>query len=462
MQLEQHNSFTLIRRAPAWFLDYLGRHLSVPIDLGTEAGTRFGTTWTHQGQRYGTLLRGDRIPAGLTSHVLALAKHYRIEHVHHTDARQRPPDAVPLWCVTAPWRSYQDDVHYQLTHYPCGVIDAPPRSGKTLMVARYLDVMNLPSVYVAPSVQIVRQTYEVLVRYFGEDLVSRLDGSAKPREKDPEKHFVVATAPSAAAMPREWWDQRELLAIDEFHHAAAETYHRINDLAENVYYRVGLTGTHFRTGDDRMAMEAVCSYLLHKIPVAYLVENGWLARPQVFFAPTGAPPTGGIDWRIAYARGIVECERRNQLVRETAICMQTNGIPNIVLTRRRAHADELGEMIPDSVVVKGGENALTSRSVKEFGRGRYQTLVGTSVIGEGVDIPSAGALIYASGGSDGVQMMQSYFRPLTAVQGKAVGRIYDFTDTHHGTLHRHSTKRAAMAREQLGEAGRVVVPAEGR
>lgn len=457
MQLDRHNAWTTIRRAPSWFLDYLGRHLSVPVEVGTDPGVRFGALWTYEGQRYGTLLKGDRVPAGLTAHVEQLAQHYRLP-VSLVDARVRPEDQMPLWSVTANWRPYQGQVHHQVTRWPCGVIDAPPRSGKTMMAARTIDTYNVPSVYIAPSVQIVRQTYEVFASFFGTDLVSRLDGSAAPHERDPEKRIVVATANSAVRMPREWWDARDLLVIDEFHHAAAETYHRINDLAANVYYRYGFTGTHFRTGDDRLAMEAVCSYLLHKIPVEYLVENDWLAAPHVFFIPVRTTGTGAADWRVAYQRGIVECDYRNELVVQTAACMAANAIPSIVLTKRRAHADALGERIPNSVVVKGGENALTSRSVREFLKGRYEVLIGTSVIGEGVDVPRAAALIYASGGADGVPMMQSYFRPLTAAPGKSVGRIYDFIDMHHGLLERHSRRRAEMARSQLGRAGTVIVP----
>ena len=124
----------------------------------------------------------------------------------------------------------------------------------------------------------------------------------------------------------------------------------------------------------------------------------------------------------------------------------------IVLTRRRAHADLLGSLIHNAVVVKGGEGVLSSRAVHDFQEGRHQVIVGTTVIGEGVDVPRASALVFASGGNDGVMMMQSYFRPLTARPGKEVGRIYDFIDSHHGTLRKHSENRIAMARAQLGAA----------
>jgi len=122
-----------------------------------------------------------------------------------------------------------------------------------------------------------------------------------------------------------------------------------------------------------------------------------------------------------------------------------------VLTRRRAHADALADAIPEAKVVKGGEGALTSNTVQDFVDGKFNVLVGTSVIGEGVDVPRAAALVYAGGGNEGVQMMQSYFRPLTAHEGKRVGLIYDFDDRHHRMLLRQSNARQRSVKDQLGD-----------
>lgn len=459
MRITQHNAYTSIEDTPAWLLDAITRHLSIevdPLDPATESQERFGVHWWYTDtnepgalrRRFASLVRGRIVPAGLTAHVAALGRHYGVS-VTVSDARIRPEDQMPLWSVSAKWRPYQEDVHKRTVSHETGVIDAPPRSGKTLMAARVLDTHNLPSVYLAPSVQIVRQTYEVMCRQFGEDYVSRLDGDALPHQRDPEKQFIIATAQSAVRMDPTWWAGRKLLIVDEFHHAAADTYHRISNLAVNAYFRFGFTGTHFRTGTDGLAMEAVCSQLLYKVPVSYLVENGWLAAPQVFYLPVGGR-VGAMQYQAAYAKGIVYYKHRNELVVQAAEQLAASGIPALILVRRRKHADRLGEALPYARVVKGGENALTSQTVRDFNAGAFDCLIGTSVLGEGVDVPRAGALIYAAGGGEGVQMMQSYFRPLTPAPGKTRGLIYDFVDRQHATLHKHSKRRIEMVRQQLG------------
>jgi superfamily II DNA or RNA helicase len=453
MKLIRGNAWTEIHGASSEFLTALGSTLSVPVELGTQRGARFGYLWTYEGQLYGSMLHGHRVPAGLTPHVQYIAAQRR-EQCEVSDFRQRPEERLPWWSVrNVPWRPYQDEVQRQIAFYGAGVIDAPPRSGKTLMAARAIDALGLPVLYVAPSVAIVRQTYEVFCKHFGSDFVARLDGEAKPHERDIEKPIVVATAPSAVKQDPLWYRTREVLVIDEFHHAAADTYHRIAQFCDHVFYRFCFTGTHFRTGEDRLAMEAICSSVLRKIEVDELIAHGFLAEPRVIFAKHRAVPLGrrAMDFDAAYQLGIVDNEERNACVAGITNTLTAAGESVIVLTRRRAHADLLGAMVHNAVVVKGGEGALSSKAVREFGEGRFQVLVGTTVIGEGVDVPRASALVFASGGNDGVMMMQSYFRPLTAREGKPAGRIYDFIDTHQGTLQKHSENRVAMARQQLGE-----------
>ena len=459
------NSFAEVRGAPAAFLANLRTHLAVPLEPTNDAAaqaraeSRFGKVFFYEGAPWGSLVRDDgRVPAGLTAHVLALAQHYGL-HAEYRDVRAPPEEQYPLHAVRAKWREYQDAVQRKIVVYGSGVIDAPPRSGKTLMAARAIDAHAQPTIYIAPSVQIVRQTYEVFCSHFGEDLVARLDGEARPEQRDVSKLIVVSTSASAVRQPPEWWATRRMLILDEFHHSAAETYHRINELACNAYYRLAFTGTHFRSGADELAMQAVASQVLYQIPISYLVQHGYLAAPRIVQLPVRAPSLAGLPWEDAYQQGIVECDARNEAITKLACGLADNGIPTIVLTKRRVHADLLGDRIPESVVVKGGEGALTSSAVKAFCDGRGYVLVGTSVIGEGVDVPRAAALVYASAGDASVGMMQSYFRPLTARDGKSVGLIYDFDDRHHGTLRKHAASRRTFAESYIGTT--VVVPGGG-
>ena len=68
-------------------------------------------------------------------------------------------------------------------------------------------------------------------------------------------------------------------------------------------------------------------------------------------------------------------------------------------------------------------------------------LIGTSLLGEGVDLPAADALVYARGESAEVSLIQNAYRVGTAVTGKGSAIIVDFADRHHRKLMLHSHER---------------------
>lgn len=451
MKLWFGNSHGELHGASMSFLATLARHLAVKVEWDTKLGQRFGGRYQYEGEWYATLMKGNRFAAGLVPHVISLCHYYK-QPVEVFDTRQPPEEWVPWWSVKARWRPYQDQVHQKALKRSRGVVDAPPRSGKTLMAARVIDTLAQPTVYLAPSVPIVAQTYKEMVKHFGFNLVARLDGDALPEQKDISKHIVIATAQSAVKQSPEWWATRRMLIIDEFHHAAAETYHIINELADHIYYRYCFTGTHFRTGEDRLAMEAICSQVIHRVGITELVDNGFLAPPRVVYAPVRAMGLASGNWKKVYRECIVKSEVRNEKVAWLAQQLMNMGIPTLVLVRWVSHAKRLHEMLPAAEMVKGNQSPLTSRTIERFKAGAIPCVIGTTVIGEGVDLPQAGALVYASSGGAGVQMMQSYFRPLTAQPGKDTGYIYDFMDLHHKKLLSWSRDRMSLATRYLGES----------
>ena len=68
-------------------------------------------------------------------------------------------------------------------------------------------------------------------------------------------------------------------------------------------------------------------------------------------------------------------------------------------------------------------------------------LIGTSVLGEGVDLPISDALVYARGEKAEVSLLQNAYRVGTAVPGKTEALLVDFADRHSAKLLRHSEER---------------------
>ena len=79
--------------------------------------------------------------------------------------------------------------------------------------------------------------------------------------------------------------------------------------------------------------------------------------------------------------------------------------------------------------------------IDAFVAGEVPILIGTSLIGEGTDLPSADALIYAPGGKAEVGHSQAIYRVCTALPGKKRALVVDFSDQHNETLNHHTIER---------------------
>ena len=77
----------------------------------------------------------------------------------------------------------------------------------------------------------------------------------------------------------------------------------------------------------------------------------------------------------------------------------------------------------------------------ESKEGTVRIVIGTSLMAEGTDLPSADALVLARGGKGDVSLTQASFRVNTAVPGKKYGIIVDFSDRHCASLLKHSVER---------------------
>lgn len=398
--------------------------------------------------------------AGLVPKVRRLLDKYRVPH-KFVDARQRPDDDFPLHSGFK-LRDYQRDLVERALAMGRGVLDSPPRSGKTLMGAAILDANPLPTLWIAPTKGIVHQTARALAKLpLGPDGVVALTGGwPKSPAKSKAMHdvrVVVTTAATAKSAPHSFYRSRHILVIDEFHHAAASTYQQINDLAAPIYYRYGMTGTHFRSDENsEILMDAVLSDVIGRVEVQQLIDLGFLAPVDFVFVPVEEPKLGPCAMDAAYRFGIENHQRRNEWAAWSAQALMAMGKRVIVLVKHVDHGAKLAERIPGSRFVRGaggsGEDTVTDEEVRaaidDFNAGACPCLVGTSVLGEGIDLPAADALVYAKGGSAAVTVTQDVFRVLTASPGKDRAIVVDFADRHHDALSAQSAARGRIyARE---------------
>lgn len=398
------------------------------------------------------------IPSGLLPRLLRACAKMRFPYELH-DLRTRPEEQIPEFCgKTLVDRDYQIAAVENAIKSGRGVLDMPPRSGKTRVGCEIQRRLALNTVWLAPTDRIVQQTRDVLEGFFGQHYVVHQVGT-RGQEKAAQARVVVCTAATADRLSPEFYASREIIIVDEFHHAAAKTYRDIFAKCRHVYYRFGLTGTFFRSGEDGLAMHALLSNTLHKVSSRELLCKGFLVPTQVCFLPVDGPRLRGLPTKSFQGGhgtyGIEQHVIRNKMIRRVVRSLHKSGKKVLILVGTKAHGRllcrDLRRFISAPKGCQFGAVEFVSTDVDRSRQAKVldsfledqevRVLIGTSLLGEGVDLPSADALVYARGGAAEVTLVQNAYRVGTAVPGKEAAIIVDFGDRHHRKLMEHSLER---------------------
>lgn len=369
-----------------------------------------------------------RFGTGLLSHVLrAITLRLALPAPTILDHRKRVvPGVVTFPRYPSLWPHQEEAVRAWVDAGYRGVIDLPPRTGKTRMSAAAIAEVAVPTLVVVPTVELVRQTTQRMNEALGDGTTVGLSGGSSKATRARALSMLrcpvwVATPKTALQLDLK---SRAMLVIDEFHHAAAKMYQDISKQCTHAFYRLGLTGTHFRADRKDMVMRAVLSRAVYSRSVGEMVAGGYLAPTKgVMVRTTGDQP--GLK--------TPDMEYRNQLICWAAQHLMTRGKRVLILAKEIRHVERLAAGIPGSRAVDGRDSKAVRPALDDLEARRIHCVVGTSVIGEGVDVPAADAMVYAAGARSRVKVVQDTFRILTASEGKQHGVLVDMADNHDET-----------------------------
>lgn len=465
---EVSNTRATVYRCPPDILQALDDALRYPTESAEALQNGFiPPGGTHGGwDGWKRLLRRPRasapwLPAGLLSKAVEVVRAEGFG-VQVDDKRVRPIEGVPDLFDPIELFPYQVEAADAAIKAGMGVLDMPPRAGKTRTMLEIYRRLSLPSIWITPTDAIASQTVEVIDSFFGEGHAHRQTGT-KDLRRARSAQVIVCTAQTAVKLPEEIWERLEVLIVDEFHRAASKTYRDISEKAHRTFHRFGMTGTFLRSGNDGLEMLGVLSDVVYKITTAELVELGRLIPTHVAFIPHSAgPKPRGKDWSTLASKGLYDNEHRNSLAAGVAGMLADKGRKVVMLVGTKVQGAKLAKMV-EQLVGRGRTDARyravefisTDRKrdvqksvIKAFNEGAdVRVLIGTSLLGEGVDLPVADALVWCRGGKAEVTLIQGAFRVATQHPGKTDAILVDFGDRTHNRLMEHSLERLRIFSE---------------
>lgn len=382
-------------------------------------------------------------------------------------------------------RPYQITAAEWLSRRKRGLVVAPAGSGKTVIAAAAL----------AMVLERRQRERKVKVGWLC-NTQEQASQAGKALAMFPAIDQAAEVKIRCAAAGTDWFD-RDVLIVDEVHHAPAPGWQA--QIETCVCARWGFTATPNAEGQDAEQRDATLRELfgeewleiprtevgdkLTKARVIMLQASDpgvadkinttsannlkrwtWHAKKKLDAAErthgAGSPQHQAAEaayraalqemspraaWLACVQVGIVADEARNYAAVRAATHHINAGQSTIVLVNEVEHAKTIAECLPSAVACYSAMGAKARRhALYNFKTGAVKCIVATSLADEGLDVPIASVLVLISGGRNKAKAEQRTGRVLRTFAGKTEAIIYDFTDSHHRLMAAHSEARVRV------------------
>lgn len=398
--------------------------------------------------------RTGSFPTGLVTGVVEAlrARNYEVEVV---DSRVVPPvdpsSNFDLIGVKMEGKyDYQLDACKKMVEAKQGIVKAATNSGKSEIACAVTKFLGLPTLFVVTSRELLYQARDRFKLRLG--LSDKEVGIVGDGHFQPGSWITIATVGTIDSRIdtkecQELLKNTQVLFIDEAHHVGSESWYTASVLCP-AYYRFGLSGTPLdRTDGANLRLIAATGDVIVNITNKFLVERGVSAKAQIVFDQINEPVLKkNIRYPTAYKKGVSENKHLTAKVVEWAKVFHAQGLGILILVEEISQGRRLDEalwtdtgnaFIPHQFIHGGEETNIRQQALADFASGRLPCLIASTIVDEGVDVPTIDALILAGSRKSRIRTMQRLGRGL---RGKKL-IVVEFANYCHKHLIKHSVQR---------------------
>lgn len=335
---------------------------------------------------------------------------------------------------------------YQLKAFTAGVREgralflSPTASGKSfiiyLLLRYYKRYQNTRNLVIVPTVSLVHQMTSDFESYSGnkEDVHKIYGGQSSTTHA----RTVVTTWQSIYKLPKEWFDQFDLVIGDEAHLFKAKSMVTIMEKMNGCKYKFGFTGTLDGSVCHELILEGLFGPVRRVTTTAELIDQKHLADFQIKAlvlsyedsikqAMSKASYQDEIDF-------IVRNDSRNKFIKNLALSL--NGNTLLLFQYVEKHGKILNDMLTASAngrkifFVHGGVNGDEREDVRRIVETENDAIIVASygVFSTGVNIKNLSNVIFSSPSKSRIRNLQSIGRGLRRSETKTAAVLYDIAD----------------------------------
>ena len=400
--------------------------------------------------------RNYTLPSGLLYHVeqFASSRGYTIGRGEdNTPNERRNKDcSIPslnLSCDGSPinLRDYQTIAIQHALKYKQSLLVSPTGSGKSLMIYMimrwFLEVSNKNAIIVVPTTSLVEQMWKDFADYgsnddtYNPDSVHRIYAG---KEKESfEQRVVITTWQSVFKMPRNWFEDYEMVIGDEAHLFKAKSLTTIMGHLRNAWLRIGTTGTLDGSKVHKLVLEGAFGPVFNVVSTKKLIESKTLSDISIDvihmqYSDQEKKSFGKKTYQeeISY---IVEHEKRNNFIKNLALSQQGNTLVLFNLVDK--HGKPLYNLIRDKADIKrkvfyvsGEVGALDREQIRTLVEKEKDAIIVASIgtFSTGINIKNLHNMIFAAPTKSQVRVLQSIGRSLRKAKNGQPAKVYDICD----------------------------------
>ncbi|WP_297062147.1 DEAD/DEAH box helicase [Thermococcus sp.] len=387
-------------------------------------------------------------PVGLLPRVKKFlnSKGYR---VRVKDERQvRGVKLNSSWNENYELRRYQRRAVKKALKEKMGVLALPVGSGKTVVGLRVIHELDLSTLIVVHTKELLYQWAEKV-----EELLGVKAGIVGDNKWNEENVTVAMIQTLLSRGVDKLKNDYAVVMFDECHRtSAAEKFYQLGISLPQVY-RFGLSATPWRrVRGEEIKIEAVVGPVIYEVKAEDLIREGFLAKPRFeVITYESSMPSFSERYKELYEDVVMNNDERNRAIVLKAKELVGKGHRVLIDVKRIEHGRILKEMLE-----KEGIRAefLSSKSpnrweiLEAFKNGEIPVLIST-LLKEGVDIPEISAIILAGGGKSDIMTIQTIGRALRPKRGmRAV--IVDVADDDP-LLYTHFIERQKALKQYYGK-----------
>jgi superfamily II DNA or RNA helicase len=344
-------------------------------------------------------------------------------------------------------RPEQEEARVQAIQQLRGVIHYPTGSGKTVIYFSIIDSFkNANALILLHRKDLLYQTYNEAKKWFPGEV-----GIIGDSKQEPNRITIAMIQTFSKLEQTSFHERQDIVIVDEAHHVSSlkGKYYKVLTIIPATI-RLGLTATLPYTDESRMALEGLIGPVIAEKKIQ---EVQSLAKPIIKLRkiPYSSTVHDLKTWKDVYRLGVVFNSRRHKMVLEDAIEDNKQGRTVLILVVEIQHGFNLMEMaqnrFPDLKIefVYGDIESESRLKIKKLLSDKKVDVVISSVVWrEGIDIPSLGSVINASGGKSEIMTLQSLGRGLRTTKDKKDVVLRDYFDSSHHYLISHFGERISL------------------